>query len=682
MSDLSPLFRPRAVAVIGASNKTLSIGNRVMKNLLDFKFTGPVYPVHPKEEEIMGQKVYKSILDVPGEVDLVHIVIKNTWVPQAIEDCGKKGVKAIIINTAGFKEIGGDGIELEKQIVEVAKKYNIRLFGPNCQGVMNTDQDVSVYANFTFAQVRPGHISIVAQSGGVGEVINNRFAELGIGIRMYASNGNACDVSIQEILEYYGDDPLTRVIIVHIEGLDDPASFFEIAKRITKKKPILGMKTGRTEVGAKAVSSHTGSMMGVDITTELMFEKAGILTFRDEEDIINAAIAFSSQPVPKGPRVGVITNTGGPGIIAADELIEAGLSLPDFEDETKNYLRENLFAVASINNPVDVIATAGPKEYGAAINGLLKDPNVDSLMVNFITPFFVDCEGVAREIEKANEGSDKPIVTVLMTDSQRWAKTVKIIHDSGVPYYYFPETASRVLSYMTKYSEILQREEEEPPVLDARTEEAQEIVNSGMEGLMLARDANALLKCYGVPVPEFVVGVEDTGGLNFPMTLKVDSKDVIHKSDEGGVVLDIKDEQTLLEKAKELSDRFPSAELFVQEMVKPDREVIIGAKANGKLGHTIMFGIGGIYVEVLKDVNFKLSPLTRTEAQEMIRSLKGYKILAGTRGSEGVDEEALCDMLLRISQMLTENPHIKELDLNPVIASPSGAVAVDARVIL
>jgi len=442
MSDLSPLFRPRAVAVIGASNKTLSIGNRVMKNLLDFKFTGPVYPVHPKEEEIMGQKVYKSILDVPGEVDLVHIVIKNTWVPQAIEDCGKKGVKAIIINTAGFKEIGGEGIELEKQIVEVAKKYNIRLFGPNCQGVMNTDKDVSVYANFTFAQVRPGHISIVAQSGGVGEVINNRFAELGIGIRMYASNGNACDVSIQEILEYYGDDPLTRVIIVHIEGLDDPASFFEIAKRITKKKPILGMKTGRTEVGAKAVSSHTGSMMGVDITTELMFEKAGILTFRDEEDIINAAIAFSSQPVPKGPRVGVITNTGGPGIIAADELIEAGLSLPDFEDETKNYLRENLFAVASINNPVDVIATAGPKEYGAAINGLLKDPNVDSLMVNFITPFFVDCEGVAREIEKANEGSDKPIVTVLMTDSQRWAKTVKIIHDSGVPYYYFPETAS------------------------------------------------------------------------------------------------------------------------------------------------------------------------------------------------------------------------------------------------
>jgi len=235
---------------------------------------------------------------------------------------------------------------------------------------------------------------------------------------------------------------------------------------------------------------------------------------------------------------------------------------------------------------------------------------------------------------------------------------------------------------MTKYSEILQREEEEPPVLDARTEEAQEIVNSGMEGLMLARDANALLKCYGVPVPEFVVGVEDTGGLNFPMTLKVDSKDVIHKSDEGGVVLDIKDEQTLLEKAKELSDRFPSAELFVQEMVKPDREVIIGAKANGKLGHTIMFGIGGIYVEVLKDVNFKLSPLTRTEAQEMIRSLKGYKILAGTRGSEGVDEEALCDMLLRISQMLSENPRIKELDLNPVIASPSGAVAVDARVIL
>ncbi|MDI6887309.1 MAG: CoA-binding protein, partial [Candidatus Thermoplasmatota archaeon] len=326
---LDPLFNPKSVAVIGASNKELTIGNRILKNLIDFKFKGELFPVHPKEELVRGLKAYKSILDIPQEVDLAHIVVKNTIVPSIVEECGKKGVKVVIINSAGFKEIGGEGIELERKIVEIGKKYGVRIFGPNCQGIMNTDKDVSVYANFTFTKIKPGNISILAQSGGVGEVINNRFSELGIGIRMYASNGNACDISLQEILKYWGKDEQTRVIVLHIESLNNPKEFMEIAADIARRKPILAMKSGRTEEGAKAITSHTGALVGKDTTTELIFDKCGIVSFRSIEELCDAAIAFVTQPLPKGPRVGVVTNTGGPGIIAADECIDAGLILPD-----------------------------------------------------------------------------------------------------------------------------------------------------------------------------------------------------------------------------------------------------------------------------------------------------------------------------------------------------------------
>ena len=385
---LDALFKPASVAVIGASTKELSIGNRIIKNLQDFGYRGPIYPINPKADEVRGIKAYGNITDVPGDVDLVHIVIPNKFVPFAMDDCGKKNVKVAIINTAGFKEIGGKGAELEELVAEKAREHGIRVFGPNCQGIINTDSDVRAYCNFTFTKPETGGISIVAQSGGVGEVINQRFSELGVGVRMYASNGNACDVSIPEILRYWGEDEKTRVIVLYVEGISDYSEFMEVASEVTAKKPILAMKAGRTEEGAKAASSHTGGLARMEIVTELIFERTGILTFRDEEELCQAAAAFASQPVPAGNRVGLITNTGGPAIIATDELVEAGLEIPPLSEGAEKVLRESLYGAASVNNPIDVLATANAGHFRAAMDVLMDEEQIDSVYINFVTPFF------------------------------------------------------------------------------------------------------------------------------------------------------------------------------------------------------------------------------------------------------------------------------------------------------
>ena len=350
------LFKPKSVAIIGASQKALSIGNVITKNLLKYEYKGPIYPINPKADEILGVKAYPSILDVPGEIDLAHISIPAKFSPQAIDECGKKGVKFVIINSAGFREIGEEGEAIENEVVARAKSYGIRVFGPNCQGIINTDPEIKAYCDFTFTYPEPGYVSIVAQSGGVGAVYMQSIHDLGVGMRFYASNGNACDISIPEILRYYGDDERTRVIILYAEGFADPKEFMEAAEEVAAKKPILGMRAGRTEEGAKAAVSHTGGLAGVGLSTELIFKKTGILTFRDVEEMCQSAMAFASQPIPKGNSVGLITDTGGPAIIATDELVDNGLKIPELSEDSKKILKETLYPEAAINNPVDVLA--------------------------------------------------------------------------------------------------------------------------------------------------------------------------------------------------------------------------------------------------------------------------------------------------------------------------------------
>ncbi len=691
---LDSLFSPRAVAVVGASNRELTIGYRIIENLLDFGYTGPIYPVNPKGGEIRGLRAYPSILEAPDPVDVAHIVIKNTYVPACIEDCAKKGVKAVIVNTAGFRETGDEGAALEDQLVAVAKEAGIRVFGPNCQGIINTDPTVRAYCNFTFTRPTMGHISIVAQSGGVGEVIHQRITELGVGVRQYASNGNACDVSIPEIVRHFGEDEQTKVIVVHIESLPNPRAFLDAATDVTRRKPILAMKVGRTAEGARAVSSHTGGMMKQDTTIELVFDKAGIVSFRNIEELCQSAIGFASQPVPAGNRVGMIANTGGPAIIATDELIEGGMVMPPLSKKTEMILREKLYPEASINNPVDVLATAGPEHFAASINALMDDDGIDAIFLNFVTPFFVDTLGVAREIANANHRSQKPIVATVMTEKKGWAETLKVIRDSGVPTYDMPETGAKVLASMGRYAALLKRPTE-PAVSfhDVDASRARSILKSAVgtgKTCLSAADGFDLLACYGIDaagyrsagsVDECVAAGDAIG---YPIVLKVDAEAVVHKTDTGGVILDIRNADSLRDQAKQMASRFNqvSPRFLIQEQLEEGQEVIVGAKAVEGLGHVVMFGLGGIYVEVLKDVSFKITPVTKREAGEMIESLRAYKLLTGVRGQAGVDLTALEEIIQRVSQMLTDNPEIRELDINPILAFEQRAKAADVRVLI
>ena len=689
---LDLLFKPRGVAVIGASNRELTIGHRVVTNILENGYEGGVYPVHPKGGEILGLTAYPSVADVPGVVDLVNICIRNTLVPQALEDCGRKGVKFAIIHTGGFRELGGQGAVLEDEIMEIATRHGIRIYGPNSQGVMNSDPAVSLYANFTFTPMKPGGVSILAQSGGVAEVLNLNLRERGVGFRLYASNGNARDVSIPEILEYYGQDDETKVILLHVESMKDPALFIETVSKITAKKPVLAVKSGKTKEASKAISSHTGSLMESDTSSDAIFEKCGVLRFHSMADMVDAAAAFATQPLPAGPLVGIMTNAGGPGIIAVDECVSRGLLLPQLTPESKAILKEGLPPEAYCENPVDTAATAGPPAFAAAMRALLSDPNVDSVLLNMVTPFFVDSLGNARAVvdEWIASGRKKPVVAVVMTN-ENWATTVATIKDAGIPTYSFPETAAGVLDKMVRYAKMREESKEAAERFDADLSRARGIVRQCLDaggGFLPASYAFDLLDCYGIPAAKYrSVGNDQellaaAAELGYPLVLKVESSQVVHRTDAGGVLLGINSQEELVAGFKSLMDKFSEFEprVTVQQHLPAGREMIIGAKREGGLP-LVMVGLGGIYVEVLKDVSFALAPLSRGKAERMVKSLKGFPLLAGVRGEKPRDVASIVDVMGRIQQMFTDLPEIEELDLNPLIVYEQGrgSFVVDAR---
>lgn len=688
---LDALFRPRSVAIIGASNNPLSIGHIVLQNLLDHNFRGPIYPINPKSPFIKSFKAYPSIMDVPDEIDLVNISIKNTIVPYVLEECGKKGVKFAIVHTAGFKEVGEEGLALEKQIVEIAHKYGMRVYGPNSQGIQNSDPEVSVYANFTFVPMSPGDISIVAQSGGVGETLKLHLYNIGKGIRMYSSFGNEADVSMNEIIDYYGQDEGTKVIMVHIETLKDPAGFLEVASRVTRKKPILALKTGKTSEGAVAVASHTGSLMEQDTLANVIFERAGVLRFHSQEEMIDAAIGFSSQPVPPGDRVVIVTNTGGPAIIAVDEAMSAGLQLAKLSPKTKETLGQLVFKEATISNPVDVVATAGPEQYGGTVEALLKDPGIDSVLLVFVTAPFVDCEGIARKLGELGRTAKKPIVCQVMT-IEKWENVIRLIREGNIPVYDFAETAARTLSAMTRYGKIAARKAPTYKMYKHDKKTAKAIVKKykGRGKFIPQDDVFELLDCYGIPAVK-TVGIKKETELKkaaekvgFPLVLKVDAEAVVHKMDVGGVVLGIKNEKALLTAFNKMAKKFAKEKpaFILQEYATGGREVIMGVKGNEGLTPTLMFGLGGIFVETMKDVCFKLAPLSTDDALDMIRFIKGFPILEGTRGEKVADIDKLVEALVKLSQLGSDFLEIEEMDLNPVLAfdKGKGASVVDARI--
>ena len=546
VTELDSLFKPKSIAIIGASQKELSIGNVIIKNLVHYGYTGAIYPINPKMSEIRGIKAYTSIFEVDGNIDLAHVIVPAPAVPQVIEDCGRKGIKAVIINSAGFSEMGEEGIALQKKFLAIAKEYGVRIFGPNCQGIINTDPEYRAYCDFTFTFPKPGNISIVALSGGVGAFIMQSLFDLDTGMRLYASNGNACDVSISDVIRYYGDDDETRVIILYTEGLSNPLEFMDVVKDVAKKKPILAMKSGRTVEGAKAAASHTGALAGVDISTELIFEKTGILSFHNEEELCQVAIAFANQPIPKGNRVGIITNTGGPAVIATDELVNAGLQLPALSDRAKEILHKTQLPEATIGNPIDVVATGGGVHFRSALDVLMDEEDIDSIFINFVTAPFTDTDEVARNIVEVSQMKKKPIICNFMTNMslERFQVTSRILKDGGVPCYSFPTTAAKALGALYRYGKTRERKiGEADSFKDIDHQKAEVIMHQAVidgKPYLSADRVYELLTAYGIPVADWWLAndIEEAmsaaNGMGYPVVLKAESTEIVHKSDVGG----------------------------------------------------------------------------------------------------------------------------------------------------
>jgi acetyltransferase len=510
-------------------------------------------------------------------------------------------------------------------------------------------------------------------------------------MRMYASNGNACDISIPEIIKYWGEDEETRVILLYVESLDKPDYFVDVAYEVAAKKPILAMNAGRTEVGAKAATSHTGGLAGGK-ATDLIFRKTGILSFSDAQEMCNAAVAFASQPIPKGNRVGMITNTGGPAIIATDELVEGGLEMPPLSQKAEAKLKETMFAAASINNPIDVVATAGAPQFRSALDVMMEEEQIDSVYINFVTPPFVDCESVAREFAEVSKKRIKPIVCNYMTDKAQWIETTKILKEGGIPFYDFPGTAAKALVSLCRYNELRTRKKGVIKHFDdCNKSESQAILISAKaenKKILSATEVYKILSAYKVPVADWrltddaanvVLLAEEIG---FPVAIKVDSPDIIHKSDVGGVKINLKNNDDVLAVVREMQQKFSNKKLnyFIQKYHPKGLELIIGAKAEKGLGHLLMFGMGGVYVEILKDVTFELTPVTYDEALYMINNIIMSPLLNGYRGEEGINKNSVIEIIQKISQLVTVNPEIQELDLNPLLAFKDKLVVVDARI--
>ncbi|HXI03972.1 MAG TPA: acetate--CoA ligase family protein, partial [Candidatus Saccharimonadales bacterium] len=692
--SLDCIFRPKSIAVIGASRAPTSIGREILHNLVNNEFNGPVFPVNAKSPMVQSMKAYPSVLDIGDPVDLAIIVVPREAVPGVIDECGRKGVKGVVVITAGFKEVGGPGIQLEDSVVEKIRQYGIRMIGPNCMGVINTAPGVSMNATFAKAVPTRGQIGFVSQSGALGEAILANARDLGLGIAQFASIGNKSDVSGNDLLLYWENDPNVSLILLYLESFGNPRRFTEIARRITRRKPILAVKAGRTASGARAVGTHTGALAGLDVAVETLLEQCGVLRVSTIEEMFVYAQALTNQPMPKGNRVAVITNGGGPGILATDALENLKMAVAPLSEGSMKALREVLPAEATPANPIDLIASARADRYRAAVKIAAADPNVDALLIIFVSPIMIDAHSVAQAIVDSLQDCGKPAVACFMGKVGQ-EEGLRLLSAAGIPVYQFPELAAEALASMDRCYRLVTAEEGAKVRFDGDPERVGRVIEgvrkAGRTELTLMESLD-VLDAYGIPcgrtrevtstAEAIAFGVE----AGYPIVLKISSSKVSHKSEAGGVKVDLRNGDEAGAAFADLKKRLPrfgpGARILAQTMLKEGREVIFGVTTDVHYGPLAMFGLGGVYVEVLKDVAFKILPLTDLDADRMIRSIRGFPLLQGVRGEGPVDLGILREVLLRVSQLVTENPGMDSLDINPFIVSENreSSAAVDARI--
>jgi acetate---CoA ligase (ADP-forming) len=698
--QLKAIFAPRSVAVIGASAKAQSLGRAVFANLLFAGYNGCVYPVNSKSKNVLGVRAYPSIMDVPDEVDLAVVLVPAGYVPQVLKDAGRKGCKGAIVISAGFKEVGGGGIDLEHQLQAVAHEYGMAVVGPNCFGVINTDAAVSLNATFSRSFPLGGKIAFISQSGAIGVAALEYAAAEKIGFSKFISIGNKADLDENDVLEALEDDPETDVILLYLEALENPREFVRLARRISEKKPILGVKSGRTLEGAKAAASHTGALAGSDEVYDSLFAQCGVLRVDTLEELFRLGMAFAKQPLPQGHRVAIVTNAGGPGIMATDNSVRYGLELASLDEKTKSILTADLPPTVSLNNPIDLIGDADESRYQLAMQAVLTDDNVDGVIVICVPQMLTNLQATSKAIAQQARFSNKPVFAVYMATGNI-EDSLKILEEAQIPHYRFPEDAARALSAMARYFHWRSRPRTEYKRFDdIHQDKVREILAKAKKEkrrFLPEPEAHGILRAYGLPmlrskmVQDASEAVAAAREIGFPVVLKIVSPDIVHKVDVGGVKLNLESETDVREAYAELLQQVTSAKenatiwgVLVQEMVRGGKETILGMKRDPHFGALLMFGLGGIYVEVLKDVTFRIAPIRELGARHMIENIKAFKLLMGYRGERASDLDAIAESLLRLSQLVTDFPEIEEMDINPLIVLPegSGARVVDARILI
>jgi acetyl coenzyme A synthetase (ADP forming)-like protein len=710
-SSLDPILRPRSVAVVGASRQPNTIGWQIVDNLLRYEFQGAVYPVNPRAEFIHSIPAFPTVAAVGRAVDLAVITVPKEHVLGAVRDCAASGVRGIVVISAGFKEVGPAGLAREREVLEALAGTGIRLVGPNCMGVLNTADDVRMNATFASRMPPPGPVAFMSQSGAMGLSVLDYAASYGIGFSSFVSAGNKADVSGNDLLEYWEHDPSTTTVLMYLENFGNPARFVELARRISRRKPICVVKSGRTGAGQRAAASHTGALAGTELATEAVIAQSGVIRAQTVEELFDLAMAFSNQPLPRGNRVAIVTNAGGPGIIIADACEANGLTVTGLAPETEGSLRARLPEEASTRNPVDMIATATPVSYEFALDCVLRDPNVDAAFAAFVPPLNVQTRDVAEAIVRVNvRHPEKPLLAVLM-GREGLPAGLEQLHDARVPAYIFPESAARALGAMWRYHERQQLPDGHPATFTVDDRAVAAILDrvAGQGGGKVPEpDALRILEAYGIPVTpwRFVADENDVeklaagaanaaAALGFPVALKIVHPAVTHKTDVGGVALGLPDRSAVKDAAQAMIERVSAAVaapeggtpavrpagsgLLVQRMAPEGREIIVGVTRVSRVGTMVMFGLGGVYVEVLRDVQFRLVPLLDVDARRMIDEVRMAGLLGAVRGQPARDRKALEEILLRVSQLAVRHPPITEMDINPMFALAQGVMAVDAR---
>lgn len=697
--SLESIFSPKSIAVVGASRREEAVGHAVFKNILTSGYTGILYPVNPSAQSIMGVKCYASILDIPDPVDLAVLVVPAVVTIDAFKECIKKKIKGAIIISAGFKETGKEGALLEQELKKLSFKHNIPFIGPNCLGILNSDPAVMLNASFARTMSKRGNIAFISQSGALGTAVLDYAKGANIGFSKFISTGNKAAVTELELLEYLSRDPLTDVILIYLEDLANARNVINLARNITGEKeflkPILAIKSGRTAQGAKAASSHTGSLAGSDELYTAIFAQAGILRVDSIDQLFDYAKAFGSGELPKGNRIAIVTNAGGPGIMATDACVKYGLEMTQVSEKTKSELRKVLPAAASVANPIDILGDAKHDRYEAALKLTLRDKNVDGTIVILTPQAMTDIEEIAVTIGKIAKKSSKPILACFMGIVDVSAG-VTILEKWKVPHYRFPESAARTFAAMSRYTAWVKRPRTKYKKFKVDHKKAKSILRN-KKGKLQDLETFQLLKAYGFPVlpielcknPAQVAKAAQKMG--YPVVIKISSPDILHKVDVGGVRVGLNSKQEVEKASKEMlttvQKRMPNAKIqgiMIQKMAKKGREVILGLKRDPQFGPILMFGLGGTYVEVMKDVTFRIAPIRELGAFNMIRSIKSYKILEGVRGEKPADIKQIAESIQRLSQLAVECPEIEELDINPLLAyeQGKGCAALDARILL